>query len=189
MAQPRYRSKLEVFRDLLAATRRASRKTRIIGLANLNPQTFQKYIEFARGRGLVVENDGRYTLTDRADRALAVLQELMAKSNELDSAVQQLERSTCLGRIAGWSEGEVLRQISRMTWGEMHDEGRSVHASFARSAGVAPAPVGKLVVGNPRLEVLPSLPALGRRRRTPRVKRSSADGPVDPDYRRGIVSP
>ena len=112
----RYRSKLELFQEMLEATRHASRKTRIIGLANLNPRTFQKYMDFASSHGLTVEKNGTYRLTDRADRALAVLRQVAVKSTELDATILQLKRGTWLGRIDGWTEGDALRQISRIAW-------------------------------------------------------------------------
>lgn len=181
MAQARYRSKLEVLRDLLAATRHASRKTRIIGLANLNPATFQKYIGFARAQGLVEETDGNYRLTDRAERALGVLQELMAKSNELDSAVQLLERSTYLGPIAGWNDGDALRQISRMAWGEVQVGEKSGRASLNRARGSASATDLTLGRGIPTLLGLPSLSIAGRRRGSVRSNRPPRPGTDKPE--------
>lgn len=137
MARARYRSKLEVFRDLLVATRHASKKTRIIGLANLNPSTFQRHMAIARAQGLVTVAAGGFQLTQKADQVLAALQELMAKSNELDNTIQFLERSGLPPAGTRWSDGTVLRQVSRLAWGETGGPSPSTGSAFARSGGVA----------------------------------------------------
>lgn len=142
LPRQRYRSKLEVFRDLLVATRHASRKTRIIGLANLNRSTFQKHMAIARAGGLVTLAESEYRLTEKADRVLAALQELMAKSNELDLTIQFLERSGLPPATKRWTEGAVLRQLSRVAWSEADVSSRSTGLAFARSGGISATPSG-----------------------------------------------
>ncbi len=142
MARQRYRSKLEVLRDLLVATRHASKKTRIMGLGNFNPATFRKHMGFAVDQGLVVANNGDYRLTNRADQVLAALQELMAKSTELDITIQFLERSGLPPGAKQWSEGAVLRQVSRLAWSEGTRVGSGTPSSFARSGAISSAPTG-----------------------------------------------
>lgn len=139
MPRQRYRSKLEVFRDVLVATRHSSKKTRIMGLANLNHSGFQKHMEFARDQGLIVVNHGDYCLTDRADRVLAALQELMAKSNELDRAIQSLERSAVPRSATRWSEGAVLRNVSRIAWNDVERASDTPSSAFARSGAFNPS--------------------------------------------------
>jgi predicted transcriptional regulator len=139
MTGGRYRSKLEVFRDLLVAARHASKKTRIIGLANLNPSTFKKHMATARAGGLVTVTDGEYRLTVKADRVLAALQQLMAKSTELDLTLQFLEQSGLPSAGHPWKEGTVLRQVSRVAWGDGASSSHPSPASLSRSGGFAPS--------------------------------------------------
>lgn len=158
MARQRYRSKLEVFRDVLVATRHASKKTRIMGLANLNPTTFHKHMDFAIDQGLIVINGGEYHLTDKADRVLAALQELMAKSNELDRAIQSLERSAVPKNRNQWSEGAVLRNVSRIAWGEVHQSGSVGPSAFSKSGGLSRAPGGAHREPRTITEILSAIP-------------------------------
>ena len=45
-ADHHYRSKVEILRDFLVAIQESGKKTRIIGLANLNPSSFRPYLRF-----------------------------------------------------------------------------------------------------------------------------------------------
>jgi predicted transcriptional regulator len=130
-----YRTKVEVFRDVLAAVRLSSKKTRIIGLANLNPATFRRHMTVARSHGLVTVIGGDYLLTDKANRVLDALDQLVAKSRELDDVVQLLERNALPTNGEPWTSGAVLRNISRMAWNDVQRTGEEYSTPFARSGG------------------------------------------------------
>jgi predicted transcriptional regulator len=155
-----YRSKLEVFRDVLVATRQASRKTRIIGLANLNPTSFQRHMALARAHGFVLVDDGDYRLTDKADRFLAALDEVMAKSLQLDEAVRSLEQSALAASPDQRRDGVVLRYISRLAWSEVQRPGNGSMPSFSRAGGVSANPNGSPDRTRDLSEILSSLPRM-----------------------------
>jgi predicted transcriptional regulator len=173
LPRARYRSKLEVFRDLLVATRHAPKKTRIIGLANLNPSTFQKHMAIARSGGLVTVTNGEYNLTEKADRVLAALQELMAKSNELDITIQFLERNGLPPATNRWTDGAVLRQVSRAAWSEAESLSHSPGSALARSGGI-----GASASGSPdrKRDIEEILSALATGRRSPLPSSRSGHG-------------
>jgi len=130
-----YRTKVEVFRDVLAAVRLSSKKTRIIGLANLNPATFRRHMTLARSQGLVSVIGGDYLLTDKASQVLDALDQLVTKSRELDDVVQLLERNALPTHSESWTSGAVLRHISRMAWSDVQRSAGDTPTSFARSGG------------------------------------------------------
>jgi predicted transcriptional regulator len=86
-----------VLRDLLSAARREGRKTRIIGIANLNHSSFRKYARIAEARGLLVNNAAGYGTTPLAEEWLRGVDEVLAKKNELDEAVRRLVNITSRG--------------------------------------------------------------------------------------------
>ena len=59
-ASRRYRTKLEVLRDVLWAAKRTPRQTRIIGMANLNLESFSRYARFTVAEGLRRRENGGY---------------------------------------------------------------------------------------------------------------------------------
>lgn len=152
-----YRSKLEVFRDVLLATRYASKKTRIIGLANLNPTTFQRHMALARAHGLIIQDDGDYRLTEKADQVLTALQELVVKSRELDDGVQSFGRSALSSSAGRRTDGVVLRYVSRLAWAEIRRSDTELPPSFARSAGISANPGGTPDSPRDILEILSAL--------------------------------
>jgi predicted transcriptional regulator len=86
----KYRTKLRVLRDVLLASRKGSKKTRIIGLANLNRASFDSYMSFCLKSGLLEQHDGRYETTPRAEEALGIIDVVLARASELDAALQRL---------------------------------------------------------------------------------------------------
>lgn len=95
----RYRSKLEVLRDFLDATRVGEKRTRIIGTANLNVRSFRRYRDFCLDRGLIVSTSGGYALTPEAETCLEAIQGVLTKRDELNISLKSLER-TALGESA-----------------------------------------------------------------------------------------
>ncbi len=83
-----YRTRLEVLHDFLDASRRASRKTRIIGLANLNPGYFDSYARFCLDHHLLEATPEGYHATELADQVLVAIRRVLSKTAELDGAIR-----------------------------------------------------------------------------------------------------
>jgi len=114
----RYRTKIEVLRDFLHATRQESKKTRIIGVANLNPSSFQKYLEACTRLDLVRESSEGYELTPRAEVVLDRIERLLEKSSEAEAAFQALDRFLRDSALSGDSP-PALRYVSRIAWNQV----------------------------------------------------------------------
>jgi predicted transcriptional regulator len=85
-----YRTRLEVLHDFLDASRRASRKTRIIGLANLNPSYFETYAQFCLEHHLLERTAEGYRSTELADQVIVAIRRVLSKTTELDGAIRSL---------------------------------------------------------------------------------------------------
>jgi predicted transcriptional regulator len=85
-----YRTRLEVLHDFLDASRRASHKTRIIGLANLNPGYFDRYAQFCLEHHLLEHSTEGYRPTDRGAEVLVAIRRVLSKTAELDDAMRSL---------------------------------------------------------------------------------------------------
>jgi len=123
-ATGRYRTKVEILRDLLDAASKARRKTRIIGLANLNQESFQRYAALAISAGLLREQDGHYVPTPRAKEWLRAVDSVLRKGSEVSSALASLSRLTrqSLRPLPSTPEetGEIARQLlGRLAWSEL----------------------------------------------------------------------
>lgn len=89
----RYRSKIEVLRDLLEAARQDQCKTRIIGQANLNEESFTRYARYAIDEGLLERReDSTYHATARGELWREAANAVLAKEGELASAFGELSR-------------------------------------------------------------------------------------------------
>jgi len=135
-----YRSRLEILRDFLTATRDAGRKTRIIGLANLNPTSFRDYLEYSIALGLVQDTSGGYRLTPRADVVLDAIQRLLVRTAEVDAALLDLQRGLEGLPSAAPSAPGTLRFVSRIAWNEIARSASGAYSNLdgprARSASV-----------------------------------------------------
>ncbi len=89
----RYRTKIELLRDLVAAASREERKTRLIGIANLNRRSFDRYTSLAMSLGLVRETEVGFTATAIAGPWLASLEDVMSKSSELTQLMDEMVRA------------------------------------------------------------------------------------------------
>lgn len=114
-----YRSRLEILRDFLEATRTAGKKTRIIGLANLNPSSFDFYRDFCVNLQLVEEIPGGYRLTARADKVLAAIERVVHRGAELDSALSELQRNVSRSGASATRSGGAMRWVSKLAWQEV----------------------------------------------------------------------
>ncbi|HLN50541.1 MAG: winged helix-turn-helix domain-containing protein [Thermoplasmata archaeon] len=135
-AEGSYRTRIEVLRDFLRAVGREPKKTRIIGVANLNPVSFRQYLDRSVALGLVRSVGTGYLLTPRADALLESIDRLLAKSSEVESALRDLHR--VLGGPSptlGTRPPTALRYVSRIAWGEVVRPGARPPGSAVSSAG------------------------------------------------------
>ena len=114
-----YRTKIEVLRDFLRAAQDPVPKTRIIGAANLNPGSFQRYLHLCTERELIAATSAGFVVTPRADPILAAIEGVISKTSELDHAVRLLERSGQNGPGQNGSNGRALRYVARHAWTEL----------------------------------------------------------------------
>ncbi len=114
----KYRTRLEVLHDLLEASQRTSRKTRIIGLANLNPAYFEIYARFCLDHHLLQFSTDGYRPTDRTEPVLAAIRRVISKSSELDDALRALASVVRQGPEVGDLGGPATRVYGSDGWEE-----------------------------------------------------------------------
>lgn len=124
----RYRTKVEVLRDVLLSAQPDSSKTRIQRLANLNPASLENYLALCVGTGLVEPLGGRFRRTSSGDEAISAIDRVMRRAEELGFAVQQL--GTCLGA----DEVRVSESISGLRFAST-EAWDALARSAARSEG------------------------------------------------------
>lgn len=155
-----YRTKIEVLRDFLQAAKEPVPKTRIIGAANLNVVSFQRYLRLCQERELITATSGGYVVTSKAGPILEAIEGVIAKTGELDRAVQLLERSAQKHATVLGHNGNALRFISRQAWNEIvlsEPKGRADQPSGRHVLSLPQDPVPSSLLG-PDSEVL-ALPA------------------------------
>lgn len=128
-----YRTKLEVLRDFLRAAQEPAPKTRIIGAANLNPLSFQKYLRLCTDHDLIMAVSGGYVATPRASPLLEAIDGLMLKTSELEEAFRLLERSALSGQAPHNGGSNPFRQVLREAWNEF-----ALRTFVSSDAGRAP---------------------------------------------------
>jgi predicted transcriptional regulator len=127
-----YRTRLEILQDFLGAVRETGKKTRIIGRANLNPSSFQPYLDFCLALELVQDTPAGYQLTPRAGAVLEVTQRLLARSAEVDAALLDLHRGFNGSKPVRLPTKGALRYVSILAWNEVV---RSVAETAALETG------------------------------------------------------
>lgn len=114
-----YRTNLEVLRDVLTAARFPAPKTRIIGLANLNPRSSRDYLRFCTTHELVAQTSQGYVATRRGEAVRDAIEGLLEKTAELEWAVHRLKRNVSAKAVPYGSNGAALHHISRWAWNEL----------------------------------------------------------------------
>lgn len=102
MRSRKYRAKIEILRDVLAAAKHEDKKTRIMGLANLNTSSLDRYLAYCVEHNLLLPQNGGFQITPRAEQTLEAINVVLSKDSQLSDAVEEL------GRLAGetrWSRG------------------------------------------------------------------------------------
>jgi predicted transcriptional regulator len=119
MGPRKYRTRLEVLHDFLGAVRETGKKTHIIGLSNLNPASFQSYLDFCHALQLVEDTPAGYRLTPRAEAVLEVIQRLLTQSVILDAALLDLHRDFNGSNPSQPPTQGALRYVSSLAWNEV----------------------------------------------------------------------
>jgi predicted transcriptional regulator len=119
MGPRKYRTRLEVLHDFLGAIRETGKKTHIIGLSNLNPASFQSYLDFCHALQLVEDTPVGYRLTPRAEAVLEVIQRLLTQSVVLDAALLDLHRDFNGSSPSRPPTQGALRYVSSLAWNEV----------------------------------------------------------------------
>jgi predicted transcriptional regulator len=164
----RNRGRLEILHDFLEAARREPKKTRIIGLANLNPASFEKYLRYCLELDLMRVTPGGYRLTPRADVAQLAIRRFMEKSQELDGAFRDLQRTFGTLGLSSAGDRGGSRGLGAPTWMEVIlASGPGARSPYDRSGGQRDLPVPRFEPGlsppaDGPVAAAPSLPS-GRR--------------------------
>ena len=87
-----YRTKVEVLRDLLEATRQQEGKTRIIGRANLNEISFERYALLALTEGLLARAERGFRITPLGEAWVGAANRMLTKQDEFQRALKDLTR-------------------------------------------------------------------------------------------------
>jgi len=175
-----YRSRVEILRDFLGAMRETGKKTRVIGLANLNPASYQPYLEFCLAHHLVQDTSAGYRLTPRAEHVLEAIERIVVHSTEVDVALADLQRGLEGSKAAASTSKPALRYVSLVAFHEMVRGSAASRAPGEGDAGATASPnpswsrSGAQVTVDPRARA----PAFGgtgstssRSRRTPDDRR------------------
>jgi predicted transcriptional regulator len=88
----KYRPKIEILRDVLVAAQQDEKKTRIMGLANLNWNSLDKYLTYCVERGLLMPENGGYRFTPRGQETLGVIEVILSRGTALDEALRTFAR-------------------------------------------------------------------------------------------------
>ena len=147
-----YRTQVEVLRDLIDAAKREHCKTRIIGLANLNQESFTRYSALAASMGFLAQSGRSYRSTAAAEEWLGAANGVLAKRTELDRALRSLE-------LASHRRPSSLADLHFVLSGSHSTPSRAARRS--RVAGVRPR--APSLGGATR----PTTPTGSRRRGTP----------------------
>lgn len=132
-AERQYRSRVEILRDFLVAVRATEKKTRVIGLANLNPTSYRPYLEFCLAHRLVRHAGQGYRLTPRAESVLDAIDRLVSRSAEVDAALLELQRGLDVAGPSAPAPNQALRYVSLVAFGGVPRSGAEPLASVADS--------------------------------------------------------
>jgi predicted transcriptional regulator len=166
-----YRSKIEVLRDFLMAASEPIPKTRLIGTANLNPGSFQRYLRICTERELITTISGGYVTTPKARPLLAAIDGLMSTTGQIEHAFRVLGSN---GEPVGFApsrdpgqettfgpNGVASRHVLRQAWNEI-----VLRPPPRRRAEPAVGPPETPATSDAALRLNAAPPALPRSRRT-----------------------
>jgi predicted transcriptional regulator len=86
----KYRDGLGIIADILHAAGSGSKKTRIMGVANLSYKLFEKYLGRTVQVGFLQLNDEGYEVTEKGQDFLEKYHDLSGRYSKLDSELQSV---------------------------------------------------------------------------------------------------
>jgi hypothetical protein len=150
-------------------------KSRILRWANLNPTAFDRYISFCLESGVLEMTDNRYRKTGVSLPAVQAINQVLAKAEELGSAIRDL--GTTFGRPEAEADlgGPVVRFASSAAWDDLTRSGGHGNGFWlypAASKWVDPATLlgitAEPLSGSMALEPVPATSVRARAGRTRR---------------------
>jgi predicted transcriptional regulator len=156
---PRYRTKVEVLRDILETTAPEASKSRILRLANLNPISFDHYLAFCIGTGLLERAGRKFRRTGSGDAAIEAIEGLMKKAEELGVAVRRLGATLGSEELPAVESTAALRFASLNAWDELVRHG--ARSGAYRPSRATPRRAAKTVRSTAEPGLL-SLPGVAR---------------------------
>jgi predicted transcriptional regulator len=182
-----YRTQLELLTDFLEAVRRYPRKTRIIGYSNINPSSFEAYVQLCIVNRLVERTVDGYRTTPLADQVIEATRRVLNKSTELDDAVRTLHHLLPsnhpsrpispeipeLPSPRDW-DSIIFRSIPRLT------SARSGAFRVRRESDLLSTSASPIILGTTAASPPPSAPPPARpRREKPRLTRADVAAAAD----------
>lgn len=130
----RYRTKIEVLRDIVRAATNEERKTRIIGMANLNQVSFQRYSSLGVSLGLLQPTGSGLSATPAAEEWLGAVDTIISKSSEVAAAIDTLYRLTPPirnggnGSARGKPPYDAVQLLARLAWADLRPSAQAISA-------------------------------------------------------------
>ncbi len=112
----RYRARVEILRDILKATASEMGKTRLRRSANLNPDSFDYYLAFCIGAGLLEPAGRKFRRTDFGDATITSINRLMDSAKELGLAVQRIGAVPKKDDVPAAPSAAIVRFASMEAW-------------------------------------------------------------------------
>ncbi|MGP8078087.1 MAG: winged helix-turn-helix domain-containing protein [Thermoplasmata archaeon] len=134
----RYRTKIEVLRDLVRAASTEERKTRIIGMANLNQSSFYRYSSLAVDLGLVEPTGVGLSATPAGEEWLGVVNAILMKGSEVSEAIENLGRLTGTpgsGQARGKPPYNAVQLLARLAWADLKAPSGGISGGRTRAPG------------------------------------------------------
>lgn len=143
----RYRTKIEVLRDIVRAASNEERKTRIIGMANLNQSSFQRYSKLGVSLGLLEPTASGLTATPAAEEWLFAVDTILSKGTEVAAAIDSLYRLTQPTSENGKSTPrgkppyDAVQLLARLAWADLRPASRGISGGRPGSGRRAFSPI------------------------------------------------
>jgi predicted transcriptional regulator len=143
----RYRTKIEVLRDIVRAASTEERKTRIIGMANLNQGSFRRYSALGVSLGLLRTTSNGFSATPAAEEWLSAVDGVLSKGEELATAIEALSRLSQGPANGGNGSGrgrpayDAVQLLARLAWADVRP---GDGLPLGRPAPPPPGPRGRL---------------------------------------------
>ena len=121
----RYRTKIEVLRDIVRAASTEQRKTRIIGMANLNQGSFQRYASLGVSLGLLKPTQIGLMATPAGEEWLGAVETILSKTSEVAAAIESLGRITHGGHPGAAARErpkpayDAVQLLGRLAWADL----------------------------------------------------------------------